>query len=104
MGQPGLFPAMVGALIPADRPVSPRAIATYRRCHHFTGHREGDIVYPQVVQFETRQQQFELESLLIRERKQARANRTGERPSLLTRVCSALAGRDLRGTTATSGR
>jgi hypothetical protein len=61
-------------------------------------------MYPHVVQFETRQQQFELESLLIRERKQARANQTGERPSLLTRVGSALAGRDLRGTTATSGR
>ncbi len=61
-------------------------------------------MYPHVVQFETRQQQSELESLLIRERKQARANQTDERPSLLTRAGLALAGRAFRGTTATSGR
>lgn len=61
-------------------------------------------MYPHVVQFETRQQQFELESLLSRERRQARANQTGGRPSLLTRIGSALAGRGLRGTTATAGR
>jgi len=61
-------------------------------------------MYPHVVQFETRQQQFELESQLIRERKQARASKTGDRPSLLTRVDSALAGRGPRGTTAASER
>ena len=61
-------------------------------------------MYPQVVQFDTRQLQMERELQFIRERKQARANQTGERPSLLTRVGSALTGRDLRGTTATSGR
>jgi hypothetical protein len=61
-------------------------------------------MYPHVVQFETRQQQFELESLVIRERKRARANQTGDRHSLLTRIGSALAGRGPRGTTAASGR
>jgi hypothetical protein len=61
-------------------------------------------MYPHVVQFETRRQQSDFERLLTRERKQARTDQTGERPSLLTRLGSALAGRDLRGTTATSGR
>jgi hypothetical protein len=61
-------------------------------------------MYPQVVQFETRRQQFELESQLIRERKRAREARTGDRPSLLARIGSASAARGLRGTTATSER
>lgn len=61
-------------------------------------------MYPHVVQFETRQLQRGLESQLICERKQARASTTGDRPSLLTRIGSALAGRGLRGTTATSER
>lgn len=61
-------------------------------------------MYPHVVQFETRQQQIELQSQLSRERRQARASQAGGRPSLLTRIGSALAGRGLRGTTATSER
>ena len=48
-------------------------------------------MYPHVVQFETRSQQFKLEGQLIRERKQARAAKTVNRPSLLTRISSALA-------------
>ena len=61
-------------------------------------------MYPHVVQFETRRQQFELESQLIRELKQARDARNGDRPSLLTRIGFARAPRGLRGTTATSER
>ncbi len=61
-------------------------------------------MYPHVVQFETRSQQFELQSQLIRERKQARAGKTIDHPSLLTRVGSALADRGLRGPTAPSPR
>lgn len=47
-------------------------------------------MYPHVVQFETRSQQFELQSQLIRERKQARAGKTIDHPSLLARIGSAL--------------
>lgn len=61
-------------------------------------------MYPHVVQFETRSQQFELESRLNREREQARVGQTGHRPTLLIRIGSALAGRGPRGTTATSQR
>jgi hypothetical protein len=61
-------------------------------------------MYPHVVQFETRSQQFELQSQLIRERKQARAGRTTDRPSLVTRIGSALIDRGLRSPTAPSPR
>jgi hypothetical protein len=61
-------------------------------------------MYPHVVQFETRSQQFELQSQLIRERKQARAGKTIDRASPLTRIGSALTDRGLRGPTAPSPR
>jgi hypothetical protein len=61
-------------------------------------------MYPHVVQFETRRQQFELESRLIRERKLAREARTGDRPSLLARIVSTRMARGLPGTTAASER
>jgi hypothetical protein len=48
-------------------------------------------MYPHVVQFETRSQEFELERQLIRERRQARASKTVGRPSLLAKIGSALA-------------
>jgi hypothetical protein len=47
-------------------------------------------MYPHVVQFETRSQEFELELQLIRERRQARAGKTVGRPSLLAKIGSAL--------------
>lgn len=50
-------------------------------------------MYPHVVQFETRNQQFELESRLNRERRQARAGETGDRRTLLNKIGAALAGR-----------
>ena len=61
-------------------------------------------MYPHVVQFETRSQQFELQSQLIRERKQARAGKTIDHSSVLTRIGSALTDRGLRGPTAPSPR
>ena len=61
-------------------------------------------MYPHVAQFETRSQQFELESQLRRERKQARAGQPGHHPTLLIRIGSALAGRGPRATTSTSQR
>jgi hypothetical protein len=61
-------------------------------------------MYPHVVQFETRKHQDELESQLILERKQARADNTVDRPSLTTRIGSALTGRGVRRPTATSER
>jgi hypothetical protein len=61
-------------------------------------------MYPHVVQFETQSQQFKLQSQLIRERTQARARKTIDRPSLLTRIGSALTDRGLRGPTETSPR
>ena len=56
-------------------------------------------MYPHVVQFETRKQQHELESQLILERKQARADNTVD-----SRIGSALTGRGVRRPTATSER
>ena len=61
-------------------------------------------MYPHVVQFETRSQQFKLEGQLIRERKEARAGKTVNRPSLLTKIGSALAARGPRNPTAPSPR
>ena len=61
-------------------------------------------MYPHVVQFETRSQQFERQSQLIRERNHARAGKTIDRPSLLTRIGSAFTDRGLRGPTAPSPR
>ncbi len=61
-------------------------------------------MYPHVVQFETRSQQFELEDQLIRERKQARTGPTADGSSLLARIGSALAERGLRYPTAPSPR
>ena len=59
-------------------------------------------MYPHVVQFETRSQQFKLEGQLIREREQARAGKTVNRPSLLTKIGSALAERGPRKSAAPS--
>ena len=61
-------------------------------------------MYPHVVQFETRSQQFELENQLIRERKQARTGKTAHGSSLLARIGSALAERGPRKPTAASPR
>jgi hypothetical protein len=47
-------------------------------------------MYPHVHQFETRSQQHDLERQLIREREQARAGKTVNRPSLLTKISSAI--------------
>jgi len=47
-------------------------------------------MYPHVVQFETRSQQFKLEGQLIRERKEARAGKAVNRPSLLTKIAQRL--------------
>ena len=60
-------------------------------------------MYPHVVQFETRSQQFELEAQLIRERKQSLTGKTAG-SSLLTRIGSALAERGPRNPTAPSPR
>ena len=61
-------------------------------------------MYPHVQQFETRSQQYELERQLIREREEARAGKTVNRRSLLTKISSALAERGLRNPTASSPR
>lgn len=61
-------------------------------------------MYPHVMQFETRNLQFELEDELSRERKQARKGTMACGPSLLARIGSALAERGLRNPTATSPR
>jgi hypothetical protein len=47
-------------------------------------------MYPHVHQFETRSQQHDLERQLIRERKQARAGKTVNHPSLLTKISSVI--------------
>ena len=61
-------------------------------------------MYPHVYQFETRSQQYELERQLIRERKEARPGKAVNRPSLLTKISSALAERGPRNPTAPSPR
>ena len=61
-------------------------------------------MYPHVVQFEARSQQFKLERQLICERKQARAGKAVNRPSLLAKIRSALAERGPRNPAAPSPR
>jgi hypothetical protein len=61
-------------------------------------------MYPHVDQFDTQSQPYKLQTQLIRYRTQARARKTIDRPSLLTRIGSALTDRGLRGLTEPSPR